>query len=170
MNLRKMAALCRGKLVQNAIALYGVTFANAILPLVMVPYLARVLGPDAWGMVLFAQTVAVWPAMLVEFGFVYSATREVARHAGEPEKLREIVGGVMACKAGLSVLGAATGVAFWFAVPAFQQNPLLLLGALWLAIVQGFSPLWYFQGMQRMRLAGMNEFVGKPTNFGQGIE
>lgn len=159
MNLRKMAALCRGKLVQNAIALYGVTFANAILPLVMVPYLARVLGPDAWGMVLFAQTVAVWPAMLVEFGFVYSATREVARHANDPEKLRAIVGEVMACKIGLGLLGAATGIIFWLAVPAFQRNPVILAGAIWLAIAQGFSPLWYFQGIQRMGLAASIEVV-----------
>ena len=154
---RKIAALCRGNLAQNAIALYGVTIANALLPLVTVPYLARVLGPGAWGMVLFAQTVAVWPAMLVEFGFVYSATREVARHANDPDKLREIVAEVMACKAGLSLLGAATGVAFWLGVPEFRAQPLFLIGAVWLAIAQGFSPLWYFQGIERMRLPAILE-------------
>ena len=154
---RKIAALCQGKLVQNAVALYAVTFANSLLPLVTVPYLARVLGPEAWGMVLFAQTVAVWPALLVEFGFVYSATREVARHADQPEKLRQIVSEVMGCKVGLSILGAATGIAFWLCVPAFRQNPLILIGALWLAIVQGFSPLWYFQGIQRMSLPAIVE-------------
>ena len=155
--LRKIAALSRGKLAQNAMALYGVTIANAILPLVTVPYLARVLGPGAWGLVLFAQTAAVWPAMLVEFGFVYSATREVARHANDPARLREIVGEVMACKIGLGVLGLATGVAFWFGVPGFRENPLMLIGALWLALVQGFSPLWFFQGMERMSLPAILE-------------
>ena len=152
---RKIAALCRGKLAQNAIALYGVMIASSILPLITIPYLARVLGPEGWGLVLFAQTVAVWPAMLVEFGFVFSATREVARNAGDPEKLREIVGEVMACKVGLSVLGAATGIGFWLCVPAFQRNPLILIGALWLAFAQGFSPLWYFQGIQRMSLPAL---------------
>ena len=150
--LRKIAALSRGKLAQNAIALYGVTIANSLLPLLTVPYLARVLGPDAWGMVLFAQTVAVWPAMLVEFGFVFSATREVARHANDPAKVREIVSEVMACKVGLSILGLMTGVAFWLGVPEFRQQPLFLIGAFWHAIMQGFSPLWYFQGIQRMTL------------------
>ena len=154
---RKIAALCRGDIAKNAIALYGVTIANSLLPLIIVPYLARVLGPDAWGMVLFAQTVAVWPAMLVEFGFVYSATREVARHPGDPERLREIVSEVMACKAALSVAGAALGIAFWLGVPAFREQPLFLVGALWLAIVQGLNPLWYFQGIQRMSLPAMIE-------------
>ena len=150
--LRKFAALCRGNLARNAIALYGVTFANSLLPLVTVPYLARVLGPGAWGLVLFAQTAAVWPALLVEFGFWFSATREIARHADQPEKVREIVSEVMACKVGLSFLAAGTGVAFWLCVPEFRQQPLFLIGALWFAIVQGFSPMWYFQGIQRMTL------------------
>ncbi len=154
---QKISTLCRGSLAQNAFALYAVTIANSLLPLVTVPYLARVLGPDAWGMVLFAQAVAVWPTILVEFGFVYSATREVARHSGNPEKLRKIVSDVMACKVGLSILGLATGIVFWLGVPTFRENPLILIGAMWIAIAQGFSPMWYFQGIQRMRLAASVE-------------
>ena len=144
--LRKIPALCRGDLA----TLYGVTIANSLLPLVTVPYLARVLGPGAWGMVLFAQTVAVWPAILMEFGFVYSATRDIARHADDPGKVREIVGEVMVCKFALSILGAASGVLFWLCVPEFRRQPIFLIGAMWIAIVQGFNPLWFFQGTQRM--------------------
>ena len=135
--LRKIPALCRGDLA----TLYGVTIANSLLPLVTVPYLARVLGPGAWGMVLFAQTVAVWPAILMEFGFVYSATRDIARHADDPGKVREIVGEVMVCKFALSILGAASGVLFWLCVPEFRRQPIFLIGAMWIAIVQGFNPL-----------------------------
>ncbi len=156
---QKIASLTRGKLAQNALALYGVTVATSLLPLLTVPYLARVLGPGAWGMVLFAQTLAIWPAMLVEFGFVYSATREVARHSGDAGKLRALVGEVMACKLGLSAVGALVGIGFWLWVPAFQQNPSILLGALWLAIVQGLNPLWYFQGIERLRLPALIEVV-----------
>ena len=97
----------------------GVTIANSILPLVMVPYLARVLGPGAWGMVLFAQAVAAWPTLIVEFGFVFSATRDIARHSDDPAKLREIVSEVMTCKAALSVLGVLLGAG---AVGLFLQR------------------------------------------------
>ncbi|WP_461786004.1 oligosaccharide flippase family protein, partial [Prosthecobacter sp.] len=96
--MSKIIQLLRQKLVQNALALYGVTIANALLPLVLIPYLARVLRPDAWGMVLFAQTAAIWLGLLVEYGFAYSATREVARHMEQLEKLRQIVAEVMGGK------------------------------------------------------------------------
>ncbi len=153
----KLNALFRSSLARNALALYGVTFANSLLPLITVPYLARVLGPGAWGMVLFAQTAAVWPFLLVDFGYSFSATREIARHADQPEKLREIVSEVMAGKVALSFLAAMSGIAFWFCVPEFRQQPLFLTGALWFAIVQGFSPMWYFQGIQRMSLPALIE-------------
>ncbi len=156
---QRIASLTRGNLAQNALALYGVTVATSLLPLITVPYLARVLGPGAWGMVLFAQTLAIWPAMLVEFGFVYSATREVARHSRDAAKLQTIVGEVMACKLALSAVGALIGVGFWIWVPAFQQNPSILLGALWLAIVQGLNPLWYFQGIEQLRMPAFIEVI-----------
>ncbi|RIH83316.1 hypothetical protein Mlute_02228 [Meiothermus luteus] len=41
--------LLRGRTAQNLLALYGVQFANYLLPLVALPYLARVLGPQGWG-------------------------------------------------------------------------------------------------------------------------
>src|SRR5436190_4428757 len=119
---QKLAQHLRGRLVQNAVALYGVTIANAILPLVTVPYLARVLHPEAGGMVLFAQTVAIWLAMLIEYGFVYSATREVARHADQPDKLRQIVAEVMASKLALGIISALASIVLWWSVPAFRQN------------------------------------------------
>jgi PST family polysaccharide transporter len=58
--MSKFMQIIRQRLVQNALALYGVTIANALLPLVLIPYLARVLRPEAWGVVLFAQTAAIW--------------------------------------------------------------------------------------------------------------
>lgn len=150
--MSKFMQIIRQRLVQNALALYGVTIANALLPLVLIPYLARVLRPEAWGVVLFAQTAAIWLGLLVEYGFAYSATREVARHMDQPEKLRQIVAEVMGGKLLLCLITAAISVILWLVIPAFRASPLLLIGALWIAVAQGLSPLWYFQGIERMRL------------------
>ena len=150
--LQKISHLTRQRLVQNALALYGVTIANALLPLVLIPYLARVLQPDAWGTVIFAQTASIWLALLVEYGFAYSATREVARHADQPEKLRQIVAEVMGAKLLLCAVAGVGALVLWLAFPAFRQNPLLPAAALWIGVAQGLCPLWYFQGIERMRL------------------
>lgn len=52
----KAGRLLRGRTAQNLLALYGVQFANYLLPLLTLPYLARVLGPESWGALAVAQS------------------------------------------------------------------------------------------------------------------
>jgi hypothetical protein len=57
-------------LLQNVMALWGVQFFRKALPLITIPYLARVLGPDGWGLVVIFQSLAAsscpsgWPRWL----------------------------------------------------------------------------------------------------------
>lgn len=148
----RIASFCRQRLVQNALALYAVTFANALLPLVLIPYLARVLQPGAWGTVIFAQTAALWMGLLVEYGFAYSATREVARHGDQPDRIRQIVADVMGGKLLLCGMALLLGFVLWWAIPVFRDGGILLLVTLWIGLAQGMSPMWYFQGIEQMGL------------------
>ena len=69
----------RNSLVHNVIALYGVQACTYALPLLTFPYLAHVLGPSGWGVVVFAQAIGVVIASVVEYGFDISASRETSR-------------------------------------------------------------------------------------------
>ena len=62
--------------LQNVIALYGVQACTYALPLLTFPYLARVLGPSGWGVVVFAQAIGIVITCVVEYGFDISASRE----------------------------------------------------------------------------------------------
>ena len=50
----------RHPIVRNALSLYGVQAAEMLLPLITVPFLARVLLPEGWGLVVFAQSFSGW--------------------------------------------------------------------------------------------------------------
>src|SRR5258708_24382313 len=149
------------RLVQNAVALLGLQIATYVAPLITVPYLARVLHPTGWGLVAFSQGLASYLGVIVEFGFVFSATREVARYRDSRDKLNEIAAGVLGAKIlliGLITLGA---MCLQRIVPSFRQHPALLYGAVLWSVGQGLSPAWYFQGVERMRLASTIEIAGK---------
>src|SRR5260370_42652777 len=79
--------LLRSDFVHNVIALYGVQACTYALPLLTFPYLARVLGPSGWGVVLFSQAIGVVIASVVEYGFDISASRETSLQRDEPERL-----------------------------------------------------------------------------------
>jgi PST family polysaccharide transporter len=151
----------RQGLVQNIVALYGVQICTYALPLITFPYLARVLGPAGWGSVVFAQAIGVVIAVFVEYGFDISASRETSRHRGEPRHLSQLISGVLGAKVILAVLcicGAIFSRRFTHHVA--PSLALFWSSTIW-GVCQGINMLWYFQGLERMRLASALEIGGK---------
>jgi PST family polysaccharide transporter len=153
--------LLRRGLVQNVIALYGVQICTYALPLITFPYLARVLGPSGWGSVVFAQAIGAVIAVFVEYGFDLSASRETARHRNEPRLLSELISGVLGAKvllAALCICGAVFSRRFTHHIA--PSLALFWSSTIW-GVCQGINMLWYFQGLERMRLASALEIGGK---------
>jgi PST family polysaccharide transporter len=157
--------LVQSELAQNAAALYGVQFVRKLLPLLIVPYLARVLGPAGWGLVAFMQSLAEIVVLGIEFGFNLSATREIARHRESKETCGEIMAGVLGAQAVLALVGISAAAAISSLIPVLRENPWLVAAGLFYAIAQGFIPLWFFQGLERMRLAAMLEIAGRTAGL-----
>jgi PST family polysaccharide transporter len=146
---------------RDALALYLVQGATLLLPLLTVPYLARVLRPAGWGLVVFCQSFAVWLTLLLQFGFSFSATRRVARHRDRRRRLSCVVAGVQGAKlllVGVTLLvSAVVGVA----VPLFHHHPAYLAWLVVGALVQGLVPLWYFQGVERLPAAAAVDVLSR---------
>jgi len=121
-----------------------------LVPLATIPYLTRVLGPSSWGLLAFAQAFGGYLMVVIEYGFSYSATREIARFREEREKVREILSGVLGAKALLAAVCIIMAMAVLRWVPYFRERPELLWAALCWAVCQGFNMLWYFQGTERI--------------------
>jgi len=149
--------LSRHTLVQNTLSLYGVQLPNYLMPLVVIPYLARVLGATGWGLVAFAQAFGTYLSVVVEYGFFLSASRDVARYRDDREKLGEILAGVLGARAVLCAGCVVAALAVGMCAPIFrQQAGLMAAGAYW-GLIQGFSMSWFFQGLERMRLVAALE-------------
>jgi len=140
----------KNPVMQNAMALYGAQALGFLVPLITLPYVARILNPTGLGLVNFSLSFALWLIILIEFGFNFSATREIAQNRLEPERISAIAAGVMGAKILLiGLAGLVCGLAVLL-VPLFSANPQYLFWAFISAIPQGLSPLWYFQGKEKM--------------------
>lgn len=141
------------RFVGNLAALYAVHAATFVLPLLTTPFLARMLGPASLGLLVFAQAFAGLLGMLVQYGFDFSANREVARVRDDPSRLAEVFSGVMSAKLLLAlpaVLIALGGAAF---IPTLHDHPALLWASVFWALAQASNLMWYFVGVERAGVA-----------------
>ena len=153
--------LLRSGFVHNVIALYGVQACTYALPLLTFPYLARVLGPSGWGVVVFAQAIGDVIASVVEYGFDISASRETSRHRNEPKHLSALISGVLGAKVLLAMVCIAGAIfSRRFTHHVAPSLALFWASTIW-GVCQGINMLWYFQGLERMRLASVLEIGGK---------
>lgn len=145
---------------KNIFLLFSVKMSGFLLPLVTLPYLARILGAEEFGRVAVAQSMALVLSVLIEYGFSLSATRDAARYRDDPEKMASLVCRVHGAKfflAAVALLAAMTSVKF---VGGISGIP-FATGAWIYALVIGISPIWYYQGLERVKLFSMLDIAGK---------
>ena len=74
----------RSKLAGDAGTLFVAHVLGLVVPFITVPYLARVLRPEGFGLLIFAQSFGLWLALVIEFGFDLSGTRGISRRSCSP--------------------------------------------------------------------------------------
>jgi PST family polysaccharide transporter len=145
-----LTRLSQISVVQTALALFGARFVTYLLPLVTVPYLARVLGPDNWGMVVFAQAIGLYFILVIDYSFTISATREVARKRDNEKELARIVSGVLGAKLLLALACGVVIGALQLTIPALRETGVFVWLALFWAIGFVLAPMFYFQGIEQV--------------------
>ena len=126
-------------------------FANYLIPLLIIPYIVRVLGADIFGKVTYAQNIISYFTLIINFGFDYSATREIAIHRNNKEARDAIFWSVLKQKSLLLLISLVGLVVLFLTVDKVEQNITLYLFVFLLNIGVVTFPVWFFQGMEDMR-------------------
>ena len=145
-----IAGLLRHRLFKNTASLLVVQVSSYVAPLVILPYLSRILTTEHLGLIQFATAFNWYFMTLVEYGFNLTATRRIAIHRDDPDKVSEIFSSVMAAKALLTVVGFALMMAIVLAVPGLRVNAGLFAVTYLLVLGDLLFPIWLFQGLERM--------------------
>ena len=149
------------RLVGNFFSLSFLQIANYIFPLITLPYLVRVLGPSKYGLVAFAQAFVGYFQVLTNYGFGLSATKEISIHRDNEEKVSEVFSSVIAIQLFLAVLSFIIMLAIVFIFKKFSKDWLLYFFSFGLVIGNVLFPVWFFQGIEKMRYITILNVISK---------
>jgi PST family polysaccharide transporter len=149
------------RVLGNFFSLSIVQFANYLAPLIILPYLFRVLGRDRYGLTELARAISVYFLILTDYGFSLSATREISLHRDDPQRVSEVFSSVLLLKFLLVLVSAALLSLLVLAVPKFRAEWMVYFLAFGNVVGMWLFPIWLFQGLERMKYIPMLNVTAK---------
>ena len=91
-------------MVLNTIYMYILSFAKLVIPLVSLPYLTKVLSVNCIGGVSFVKSFVSYAQVIVDFGFVLSATKDIVALIKKKESPNKTIGNTLFAQLILSAI------------------------------------------------------------------
>ena len=138
-------------LIENFISLSLLKVISFVFPLITMPYLSRVIGVDKFGAIAFASAIMVFVETVTDFGFNYTATRDVAQHRNDKEYISQYFSNVLWAKVVLMICSFIVFAVITYNVPFLYDERMLLF--LTFLYIPGhiLFPEWFFQAMEQMK-------------------
>ena len=149
------------RILENMISLTGLQFASYILPLITLPYLTLVLGPEKFGLTQYAISLITYFQFFTDYGFNLSATRELAICRDDNQKISQIFSSVMFIKLCLCILSFIILLLIVMFIPKFNEDSYVYILTFGMVIGYMLFPTWLFQGIEYMRYTSILNIIGK---------
>ncbi|MCX5714030.1 MAG: oligosaccharide flippase family protein, partial [Candidatus Omnitrophica bacterium] len=157
----KMAGPKERKVVMKNVASLSVLQAiTYFLPIIILPYLFRVIGPEKFGLIAFAQAFVQYFMLLTDYGFSISATKEISLCRNEHAKVCNAFSSVMTVKIVLALLSlVALGIIVYF-IPKFRNDWIVYVLSFGAVVGNTIFPVWFFQGTEKMKYIADLNIIG----------
>jgi PST family polysaccharide transporter len=139
------------RLTDNFLSLFILQIINYILPLFLIPYLIQNLGMEGFGVYAFIFAIATYGIKFSDYGFDLSATYHISLNKTNYQKVNEIFSSVLIIKTLLSILFLFLLTLAIFIFDKLYLYKELLFSSYGMLLGNIFLPLWFFQGIEKMR-------------------
>ncbi|PNK60503.1 oligosaccharide flippase family protein [Psychrobacter sp. FDAARGOS_221] len=153
------------KIIENIFSLGGLKAATMLLPLIIIPHLIRSIGMELVGLLAVVSSISAYLRTLIDYGFVYTGTREVSRNNLNKEKNTYSFYIITYCKIILILISFFIILCLSLFINFIHDNLILLIISLANVSIASLSPAWFFQGVEDMKKIAGGEVAGKIFSF-----
>lgn len=144
-------------ITQNKVLLENFSFlsilqvSNLLIFMLTIPYLFRVLGKENYGLVVFAQTIAIYFSILINFGFNVTATRDISIFRGDIRKINDVISSVLLLKISFFLISIIILSLLVLFIPLLNTHSEIFYLSMLFCLSEALFPVWYFQGIEKMK-------------------
>lgn len=149
-------------LIENIFSLLTLRALEYILAFILVPYLIRVLGPLHFGMIAFMQGIMEYFRIFVDFGYSLTAPKAIAQ--AEEQNISSLFAKYFYGKVCILIFITAVFFAIYNLQRILLGNTIdiLLFQVMYCGIIGNvLFPVWFFQGIQKMRYITILNMSGR---------
>ena len=161
LSLLPIGNFIRNKSIQNFLFLAIIQSSNVLISIISMPLLIQNIGVDQFGLVNLALAVIVLMNVLVVYGYNLSAPREVAISQKDKTALSHLVSNVFSAKILLASSAAFVILVAVFGLNLFKEYQIILVFSILMLFSEATLPLWFFQGMEKMKLISIANIFSK---------
>ena len=132
-----------------------------VLPIITYPYLAKVIGVAGFGKIAFAMSLIVYFMTITDWGYNFTATRDVARNRENQEKISTIYSIVTTSKLCLLLISTIVLAIIIIFIPYLRENSIVIIFSFTMVIGYTIFPEWLFQGLENMKLIVILNLLSK---------
>ncbi len=147
--------------LHNVISLSGLQVVTYLFPIIILPYLFRVIGPEKFGLIAFAQAFVQYFMILTDYGFSVSATKEISLCHEDKIKVCNVISAVMTIKTILAFLSLLVLCIVVYFVPRFKDDWMVYALSFGTVIGNTIFPAWFFQGTESMKYTAKLNIIGQ---------
>lgn len=138
-------------LASNMVYLSLLQIVGYLFPLITMPYLARVIGAEGLGKIAFANAIIVWIQTIADWGFNYTATRDIAKNRNDIDMVSDIFSRILWARCILALVSLVVLLMLIAIIPKFHENALIILFTFLLVPGHILYPDWFFQAVEKMK-------------------
>ena len=139
-------------IVKNSTMLLLMNIAKMVFPFITLPYLTRVLSTDCYGVVAYVKAVMTYMQIIVDFGFLLSATKDIVNAYTCRDKLNAVVGNTIVAKLFMCLAAFAALVFLMFVLPVLKNYKLYTVLAFLNIVLSVFLLDFLFRGIEKMEI------------------